>query len=166
MKSIFKLFLMSWQQYATIKYNFFNINFNDFGCIRRPKYLYTTRNVSIFIIIRPLNLLLIILHYIYSYTVTVRVSEEQPYQVREYVWCLNFPPRCSKYKIKFKTVYKEQKLVRTRPVDDCCKGYTKNTSEDRCIPVCSTDCVHGTCTAPDTCLCESGYGGPYCDICK
>lgn len=108
----------------------------------------------------------IFLSYFSRYTTTVRVSEQQPYQVREYVWCLNFPPRCSKYKLKFKTVYKTQNLVRFRPVEDCCKGYTQSNSEDRCIPVCSTDCVHGTCVAPDQCLCESGYGGPYCDICK
>lgn len=100
------------------------------------------------------------------YTTTVRVSEQQPYQVREYVWCLNMPPRCSKYKIMFKTVYKTQNLVRTRPVEDCCKGYTKSNSENHCIPVCSKDCLHGTCIAPDKCQCETGYGGPYCDICK
>lgn len=40
------------------------------------------------------------------YTTTVRVSEQKPYQVRAYTWCFNFPPRCSKYKINFKTVYK------------------------------------------------------------
>lgn len=104
--------------------------------------------------------------FVISYTTTVRISEQQPYQVREYVWCLNFPPRCSKYKIKFKTVYKTQTLTKTRPVEDCCKGYAKSSSEDRCIPVCSEDCLHGTCVAPDTCKCETGYGGPSCDICK
>lgn len=102
----------------------------------------------------------------FRYTTTVRVSEQQPYQVREYVWCMNFPPRCSKYKIKFKTVYKTQNLVKTRPVEECCKGYAKSSSEDRCIPVCSENCLHGTCVAPDTCQCETGYGGPSCDICK
>lgn len=95
----------------------------------------------------------------------MRVSEQQPYQVREYVWCLNVPPRCSKYKIMFKTVYKTQNLVKTRPVEDCCKGYTKSNTEDRCIPVCSSDCLHGTCIAPDKCQCETGFGGPHCDIC-
>lgn len=104
--------------------------------------------------------------FIFRYTTTVRVSEQQPYQVREYVWCMNFPPRCSKYKIKFKTVYKTQNLMKTRPVEECCKGYAKSSSEDRCIPVCSDDCLHGTCVAPDTCQCETGYGGPSCDICK
>lgn len=100
------------------------------------------------------------------YTTTVRVSEQQPYQVREYVWCLNFPPRCSKYKIKFKTVYKIQNLSKTRPVEDCCKGYAKSSSEDKCVAVCAEQCLHGTCIAPDTCKCETGYGGPTCDICK
>lgn len=100
----------------------------------------------------------------FRYTTTVRISEQQPYQVREYVWCFNFPPRCSKYKIMFKTVYKTQNLVKERPVEDCCKGYTKSNTEDRCIPICSTDCLHGTCIAPDKCQCETGYGGPYCDI--
>lgn len=66
----------------------------------------------------------------------------------------------------FKTVYKTQNLVKTRPVEDCCKGYTKSNFEDRCIPVCSKDCLHGTCIAPDKCQCETGFGGPYCDICK
>lgn len=122
----------------------------------------------------PLEFVCTYLHPVYKYysefcfrySLTVRISEEQPYQVREYVWCLNFPPRCSKYKIKFKTVYKTQNLVKTRPVEDCCKGYTKSNSEDRCIPVCSHECIHGICIAPDTCQCEKGYGGPNCDICK
>lgn len=102
----------------------------------------------------------------FRYTVTVRVSEEQPYQVREFVWCLNVPPRCSKYKIKFKTVYKDQNLVKTRPVEECCQGYAKNAAENKCIPVCSTECLHGRCVAPETCECQTGYGGPNCDICK
>ena len=100
------------------------------------------------------------------YTISVTVSEQQPYQVREYVWCLNFPPRCSKYKIKYKTVHKKQDVVKNRPIRDCCKGYTKSNTEDRCIPVCSEECLHGLCTAPDTCQCTDGYGGPHCDICK
>lgn len=98
------------------------------------------------------------------YTVKVRVSEQQPYQVREFVWCLNVPPRCSKYQIKFKTVYKDQNLVKTRPVEECCKGYAKNAAENSCIPICSTECLHGSCIAPETCQCETGYGGPNCDI--
>ncbi|CAH1994285.1 unnamed protein product [Acanthoscelides obtectus] len=97
------------------------------------------------------------------YTVTVRVSEEQPYQIREYVWCLNFPPRCSKYKIKFKTVYKTQNLVKSRPIEECCKGYAKNTAEDGCIPVCSKNCKHGACVSPDTCQIGINRAGPSTD---
>lgn len=102
---------------------------------------------------------------VFRFTTTVRVSEQQPYQVREYTWCLNFPPRCSRYKIKFKPVYKTQNIVKTRPIEDCCKGYAKSSSEDKCVAVCSDTCLHGTCIAPDTCKCETGYGGPTCDIC-
>ncbi|KAK9880235.1 hypothetical protein WA026_010109 [Henosepilachna vigintioctopunctata] len=87
-----------------------------------------------------------------TYTTAVKISEQQPYQVREYTWCLNFPPRCYKYKIKFKTVYKTQNLVKTRTVEDCCKGYTKDVTETHCKPVCSKDCLHGTCAAPDECV--------------
>ncbi|XP_049797958.1 multiple epidermal growth factor-like domains protein 10 [Schistocerca nitens] len=42
------------------------------------------------------------------YTTTTRVSERKAYQVREHTWCFNIPPRCSKYKLNFKTVYKTQ----------------------------------------------------------
>ncbi|XP_054015539.1 protein draper-like [Hylaeus anthracinus] len=101
-----------------------------------------------------------------TYTVTVKISEQKPYTVRENTWCFSFPPRCSKYKVVYKTVFKEQELVKERPVEECCKGYTETTAGDRCIPICSEDCVHGTCMAPDFCKCESGYGGPLCDFSK
>lgn len=38
----------------------------------------------------------------------MKVSEQQPYTVRENTWCFSFPPRCSKYKVVYRTVYKEQ----------------------------------------------------------
>lgn len=40
------------------------------------------------------------------YPTTVRVSEQKPMTIREYTWCFRFPPRCSKYKVKYRTVYK------------------------------------------------------------
>ena len=34
-----------------------------------------------------------------------------------------------------------------------------------CQPVCAAPCIHGTCVAPDTCKCDSGWGGPQCSAC-
>ncbi|XP_038223185.1 protein draper [Zerene cesonia] len=99
-----------------------------------------------------------------AYTTTIRVSEQQPYQVKEYAWCLSVPPRCSKYKVKFRQVYKTQTLVKQRPVEECCKGYAPDARGEQCVPVCVEQCVRGKCVAPDTCACEHGYGGPACDI--
>lgn len=53
----------------------------------------------------------------------VVVSEKQAYQERESTWCWNVPPKCSKYKIKFKTVNKTQSLPKTRVVKSCCGNY-------------------------------------------
>ncbi|XP_066581740.1 protein draper isoform X5 [Prorops nasuta] len=98
-----------------------------------------------------------------TYKVTVKISEQKPYSVREQVWCWSFPPKCTNYKVVYKTIYREEELVKQRPVEECCKGYTRTNNGDRCIPVCSEDCRHGTCVAPDVCKCELGYGGPHCD---
>lgn len=57
-----------------------------------------------------------------------------------------------------------QVLVKEKPVEACCEGYTETTDKTHCIPVCSEDCVHGTCAAPDTCKCEDSWGGPLCNI--
>lgn len=102
----------------------------------------------------------------FRYTTVIRVSEQQPYQVKEYTWCFNVPPRCSKYKIKFKQVLKTQTLVKQRPVEECCEGYTPDSEGKQCVPVCVQSCVHGKCVAPNTCACAHGYGGPACDICE
>ncbi|CAH2244169.1 jg23475 [Pararge aegeria aegeria] len=99
-----------------------------------------------------------------SYVTTVRISEQQPYQVKEFSWCFNVPPRCSKYKIKFKQVLKTQTLVKQRPVEECCEGYAPDSERRQCLPVCVEPCVKGKCVAPNTCSCAHGYGGPACDI--
>lgn len=100
------------------------------------------------------------------YTTKIRVSEQQPYQVKEYTWCFSVPPRCSKYKIKFQQVFKTQILVKYRPVEECCTGFAPDEAGQQCVPVCVTRCVQGSCVAPNTCACEHGYGGPACDICQ
>ena len=45
----------------------------------------------------------------------------------------------------------------------CCTGYASNMAESECIPVCSNPCIHGVCSAPDKCKCESGFYGEQCD---
>ena len=49
-----------------------------------------------------------ILCFLFRYTVSVRVEEKQPYRQRTYTWCWAFPPRCSKYKIQIKTIYRTE----------------------------------------------------------
>ncbi|XP_061193771.1 uncharacterized protein LOC133202005 [Saccostrea echinata] len=66
---------------------------------------------------------------------------------------------CCYYRYVLKCSYKR--------VSYCCSGY-RNVN-NRCIPVCfgQTDrlgCNNvGTCVAPNTCNCDSGYSGPQCD---
>ncbi|XP_071575260.1 protein draper-like [Temnothorax nylanderi] len=100
-----------------------------------------------------------------KYTITVEVSERQPYTVRDSKWCfiLIIPRFCTTYSLEYKRVYKVQEVTEQRPVKEC-KGYTPETTKgDRCIPVCSKGCRYGTCIAPDVCECESGYRGSLCD---
>ena len=44
----------------------------------------------------------------FRYTVSVRVEEKQPYRQRTYTWCWSIPFRCSKYKIRIKTIYRTE----------------------------------------------------------
>ncbi|TGZ49976.1 Multiple epidermal growth factor-like domains protein 10 [Temnothorax longispinosus] len=101
----------------------------------------------------------------FRYTITVKVSERQPYTVRVSSLCWGWQYGCSSttYRIEYETVYKNQIVTKQRSVKECCKGYTETTKGDRCIPVCSEDCRHGTCITPDVCECESGYRGSLCD---
>lgn len=41
-------------------------------------------------------------------------------------WCWNVPPRCSKYKIKFRDVNKTQPIVKKKIVKECCSKYNAN----------------------------------------
>ncbi|KAF7992839.1 hypothetical protein HCN44_005183 [Aphidius gifuensis] len=98
-----------------------------------------------------------------NYTVTVNISEQKPYKARTTTWCVAFPPKCSSYKTIVRTVYTTQVLQKQRPVEECCKGYGETATGDKCVPICSQDCKHGSCIAPDSCICEAGYGGSACD---
>lgn len=97
---------------------------------------------------------------------TVVVTDLKPYQIRDYVWCLNIPPRCSKFRIEFKTVTKIETHTKLKPKEECCEGYFRNNNESRCLPVCNSKCLNGKCIAPETCECREGFGGPSCDISK
>lgn len=76
----------------------------------------------------------------------------------------SIPPKCDKYKIEFKYINKTQTLPKSRLIKECCAGYKKNEAGKKCIPVCEKPCVRGECIAPNSCRCESGYGGPACDV--
>lgn len=98
-----------------------------------------------------------------TYTSFVDVSYTKAYQVRTHTFCLSIPPRCTRYKIAYRTAMKRQSRTETRSVSVCCSGYTRVPAGDRCVPLCSQDCVHGTCVRPDQCHCEDGYSGPSCN---
>ncbi|XP_045583404.1 protein draper isoform X1 [Procambarus clarkii] len=99
-----------------------------------------------------------------TFTSYVNVSYTKAYRVRTYTYCFSLPPKCSKYKIAYKTSFKTQSQTKTRTVDVCCSGFTRIPADDRCIPICSQDCIHGVCIKPDECRCEAGYSGPSCNI--
>lgn len=54
------------------------------------------------------------------FPVEVVVTEKQPYQERTSTWCLAVPPRCSTYKIRFRTVNKTQIIHKERVIFECC----------------------------------------------
>lgn len=101
-----------------------------------------------------------------TYSVDVIVSEMVPYKEIKNVWCAAIPPRCKKVELKLKQVNKTETLQKTRAIRECCVGYDVNAQHNGCVPHCSKPCAHGFCSAPEQCKCESGYGGPACDISK
>jgi len=102
---------------------------------------------------------------IISHNVTVVVSEMVPYQESKMEWCAAFPPRCRKTVIRLKAVNKTEVLEKTQAIRECCDGYKENEQKNRCIPNCQKPCGDfGTCISPNNCKCDSGYGGPSCDI--
>lgn len=101
-----------------------------------------------------------------NYNVTVVVTEMVPYQESKMVWCAQIPPRCRKTEVRMRKVNKTEVLEKMRAIRECCEGYIENSLRNRCIPHCHKPCVHGVCASPGQCKCESGFGGPACDISK
>ncbi|CAG7730461.1 unnamed protein product [Allacma fusca] len=101
-------------------------------------------------------------NHVEKYNTTVTVSEQKPVRVREFVWCLAVPPRCSRYITKIKTIQRNQSIEKTRSKAVCCKGFEETPDKKKCTPICSQGCVHGRCEAPDTCVCIENFGGPDC----
>lgn len=100
-----------------------------------------------------------------TYTSLRNLTYTKAHSVLTYEFCLSIPPKCEKYKIMYKTGFKTQSQTKTRTVEVCCSGYSRDPhEEDRCIPICSQDCIHGVCFKPDECQCEAGYSGPNCNI--
>lgn len=98
------------------------------------------------------------------YNVTVVVTEMVPYQESKMVWCAQIPPRCRKTEIKMRQINKTEVLEKERPIRECCEGYIENDQRNQCVPHCHKPCIHGHCASPGHCKCESGFGGPSCDI--
>jgi len=46
----------------------------------------------------------------------------------------------------------------------CLDGYSGDGLD--CEPVCTANCSHGRCTAPENCACEPGWGGASCAVCQ
>ena len=59
-----------------------------------------------------------------------------------------------------------QMIHKWRPVDVCCKGFSRSPNGTHCLPECPQQCYRGKCVEPDVCECEPGYGGPACSKCE
>ncbi len=51
----------------------------------------------------------------HRYQQSVRVQSQQPYQLRTYTWCWAFPPKCSRYKIVMRIVFKTEVSLMLTP---------------------------------------------------
>ena len=59
----------------------------------------------------------------FSYTMPVKVQTQQPYQLRTYAWCWAIPPKCSRYKIQMKTVFKTEVTLKTVLINQTCSFF-------------------------------------------
>ncbi|XP_053213777.1 protein draper-like [Panonychus citri] len=95
--------------------------------------------------------------------VIVKVPAKVPQETKTFKWCISkFPPRCEVTKIVYVEGYREEIHYEKNRTRVCCKGYAE--ARNKCIPVCSSPCLHGRCISPEKCDCEPGWAGINCDI--
>ncbi|XP_030377141.1 tenascin-X-like [Scaptodrosophila lebanonensis] len=57
--------------------------------------------------------------------------------------------------------------TRLEPYHTCCAGYSRDSQEHKCQPICSKGCpAHSTCAEPDECVCGSGYADGHDGTCQ
>ncbi|KAL0270854.1 UNVERIFIED_CONTAM: hypothetical protein PYX00_008128 [Menopon gallinae] len=98
-----------------------------------------------------------------KYIDVIQVREMVPMNVYRVEWCWRIPPRCTVETQTMRPTLVSKKIPRVRIVPKCCVGYEEVAGEGKCVPTCSEPCLNGTCIAPDTCSCESGFHGNRCE---
>lgn len=98
------------------------------------------------------------------------LEEEQevkkiPYEVQVEVWCWSSTFKCMETEIHYRDEIIKKNVTKKRMVEACCDGFEINPNSEKCEPVCSQFCENnGFCVAPETCHCEFGYEGNFCQI--
>ncbi|XP_015782064.1 protein draper isoform X1 [Tetranychus urticae] len=92
----------------------------------------------------------------------VNVPAKLPFEVKTFKWCAEIPFRCPQTRIEYRDSFLTQIKEVTFNESICCPGYAE--FNDRCIPVCSSQCIHGICIEPNKCDCEAGWSGDVCNI--
>lgn len=77
---------------------------------------------------------------------------------------MKWPFYCEYVETRTRVVRAVQYVNKARIIEDCCDHYERVVTDngERCVPSCHA-CIHGTCVAPLTCTCDSGYHGEHCD---
>nr|XP_054751015.1 multiple epidermal growth factor-like domains protein 11 [Lytechinus pictus] len=98
-----------------------------------------------------------------SYFQTMTASYREPFDQTYYTKCTDITNwfKCTRRRTRYRVRYRQEVRTRYRKLRLCCSGYHQR--ENMCIPICSSPCVHGTCSVPDLCTCEAGYRGDTCE---
>lgn len=98
-----------------------------------------------------------------TYEETVEVIDKIPFEVEVEVWCWTL--RCTEMETRYREEKRTQNVTKTRKIETCCENHEEDPDTKECKPICVRPCEnYGICSAPDTCKCEHGYEGKYCEI--